>query len=192
MIYALKKIYIKINIDIKFLKKNYYFKRVNLARLSIKFTDDIHEYSKEKSFFKHLEYSEFKSKLTTKSYLKEKILNTKYKKSFWWAIVLGKKCIGTICVKNINLQRKSCEIAYGLNPKYWNKGYFKETLKGLSSIIICKNRFIRCQVFTAKSNRASLFALKKCGFKLEGTLEKYYYNNVKKKHFDALILSKIC
>lgn len=177
--------------DIKFLKKNFTFERINLIKLSLKFTNDIYEYSKDKSFFRHLEYSEFKSKLRTKSYLKEKILDTKQNKSFWWAIVMSNKCIGTICVKNINLKRKSCELGYGLNPKYWNKGYFKKTLKGLISKIISKKRFIRCQVITAKSNKPSLYALKKCGFNVEGTLKKYYYSDAKKKHFDAILLSKI-
>ena len=178
--------------NIKF-KNNYNFERIKLEKLSIRDLDDIHEYSKDEKFFKYLEYKKYKKKDETKKYIKDKIKQTKKGDNFWWAIKLKnvERTIGTICIYNINFCRKSCEIGYGINPKYWHKGYFSETLKYLLNIIMQKNRFLRCQAITASNNISSIKGLIKCGFKKEGILKNYYRYRDKNKSFDATILSKI-
>ena len=130
--------------NFNFLKNEFSFKRVNLIKLSLKHLKDIHEYSKNKRFFKYFEYQRFKKKEQTKKYIINKLKEVRKNNAFWWSIKLKNKnkVIGTICVHNINLSRKTCEIGYGINPDYWGKGYFSEILKGLSKIILKKNRFL--------------------------------------------------
>mgnify|MGYP001247673429 CR=1 FL=1 len=176
--------------SLNFLNKTIILKRIKLEKLSLNYLDDIHEYSQDERFFKFLEYRKFKTKLKTKSYIKQKMKESDGVNAFWWVITLNGKSIGTICIHSINMTRKSCDLGYGINPKYWGKGYFKEAVKGLMRIIIRKDRFRRCQAVTAKFNQPSAWGLIKCGFKQEGALTKFYYGGVQKKNFDALLLAK--
>ena len=175
--------------SLNFLKKNIFLKRIKLEKLSLKYLGDIHDYSQDERFFKFLEYKKFTTKSKTRSYIKKKMKESDGINAFWWVITLNGKSIGTICIHSINMTRKSCDLGYGINPKFWGKGYFKESVKGLIKIIIRKDRFRRCQVVTAKYNQPSAWGLIKCGFKKEGILIKYY-GGVHKKNFDALLLAK--
>lgn len=176
--------------SINFFNKNYSLKRINLEKLSLKHLDDIHDYSKDERFFRFFEFQKFKKKDQTKQYITTKLKEIKKTDAFWWSIKLKSKVIGTICVHNINITRRTCEIGYGINPNYWGKGYFTETIRGLVKIILKKERFLRCQAITSKNNDASINGLIKCGFKKEGIMKKFYRNNKKKKNFDAIILAK--
>ena len=128
-------------------------------------------------------------KTKQKKYIVSKLKEVRKNKAFWWSIKLKNenKIIGTICVININLSRKTCEIGYGINPDYWGNKYFSEVLKGLLKIILKKNRFLRCQATTAENNLCSKRVLVKCGFKKEGIMKKYYRNYEKNKSFNAVI-----
>ena len=178
--------------NLKFLKSIYSFRRINLEKLSLKHLNDIHEYSMDERFFKYFEHQKFKKKDQTKKYIIKKLKEVKKMNTFWWSIKLKtrRKIIGTICVHNINISRKTCEIGYGINPNYWGRGYFPETLKGLLKIILKKNKFLRCQAITPKKNNSSISSLIKCGFKKEGVMKKFYRNKKQKKSFDAVILAK--
>ena len=178
--------------NIKFIKNIYSVKRIELVKLSLKHLDDIHEYSKDERFFKYFEYKKFNSKSQTKKYILSKLKDVKKKNAFWWSIKLKntRTIIGTICIHNINILRQTCEIGYGINPNYWNKGYFTEALKYLLKNILRKNRFLRCQSITSKNNYSSIRGLFKCGFKKEGLMVKFYRNQILKKNFDAVILAK--
>ena len=176
--------------SINFFNKNYSLKRINLEKLSLKHLNDIHDYSKDERFFRFFEFQKFKKKDQTKQYITTKLKEIKKTDAFWWSIKLKSKVIGTICVHNINITRRTCEIGYGINPNYWGKGYFTETIRGLVKIILKKERFLRCQAITSKNNGASIHGLIKCGFKKEGIMRKFYRNNKKKKNYDAIILAK--
>ena len=178
--------------NLKFFKNIYSLKRVNLEKLSIKHLKDIHEYSKNKRFFKYFEYEQFKKESQTKKYIFRKLKEVKKNNAFWWSVKLRKKnkIIGTISVHNINLSRRTCEIGYGINPDYWGNGFFTEILKGLSKVILKKNRFLRCQAITSKNNSSSVRGLIKCGFKKEGVMKKFYRNNKLNKSFDAVMHAK--
>lgn len=178
--------------NLNFFKDAYSLGRINLEKLSLNHLNDIHEYSVDEKFFKYFENQKFEKKEQTKKYIISKIREVKKINTFWWSIKLKTtgKIIGTICVHNINIIRKTCEIGYGINPNYWGRGYFPETLKGLLKIILKKNRFLRCQAITPKNNTSSVRGLIKCGFKREGIMKKFYRNNKQKINFDAIILAK--
>ena len=177
---------------LEFFKNVYYLKRINLEKLSLKHVNDIHEYSIDERFYRYFEYQKFLKKNQTKKYLLKKLKDAKKNNAFWWSIKLknNDKVIGTICIQNINTFRRSCEIGYGINPKFWNKGFFTEALKYLLKVVLRKNRFLRCQSITSKKNYASIRGLTKCGFKKEGIMRNFYRNNKQKKNFDAMILAK--
>ena len=178
--------------NLKFFKNIYSLKRVNLEKLSLIHLKDIHEYSKNKRFFKYFEYQQFKKESQTKKYIISKLKEVRKNNAFWWSIKLRKtnKIIGTISVHNINLSRRTCEVGYGINPDYWGNGFFTEILKGLSKIILKKNRFLRCQAITSKKNPSSVYGLIKCGFNKEGVMKKFYRSNKLNKNFDAVIHAK--
>ena len=51
--------------NLNFFKNVYSFKRLKLEKLSLKHLKDIHEYSKNKRFFKYFEYQHFKKKIVS-------------------------------------------------------------------------------------------------------------------------------
>jgi [ribosomal protein S5]-alanine N-acetyltransferase len=173
-------------------KSKYKFKEIVLEKLSIKHLNDISKYSKDSKFFRYLEYDKFSSKIETRKYLKKKIRANNFKNNFWWSIKLAKQnvVIGTFVVHDLNIIRKSCEISYGIGPKYQNKGYFKKILKNIIKILK-KNKIVRIQAVTSQSNKPSILGLKKNGFKVEGILRKYYFSKKTKKNYNAVILSKV-
>ena len=100
------------------------------------------------------------------------------------------KIIGTICIQKIDISRRTCELGCGINPNYWNNGYFTEVLKYLSKIVVRKNRFLRCQCIVPERNYPSLQVLIKCGFKKEGLMKNALRDNNRKKSFNAVMIAK--
>ena len=163
---------------------------ISLRPISFKYFNDFHEYSMNKIFFKYFEYDVFKTKNESKKYLKKLIINSKKKNFQSWNIILDKKkkCIGTISV-NLNFIRNAAEIGYGLNPKYWGKGYFSRSLKLIDNFLFREIRIKRIFAIANVKNSKSINPLLKFGFKKEGILRSFYKR--KDKYMDALIISKI-
>lgn len=163
---------------------------ISLTPISFKYFNDFHEYSTNPLFFKYFEHTVFKNRKETKKYLKNLILNSKKKNFQSWNIILKKekKCIGTITV-DIKLIRNSAELGYGLNPKYWGKGYFSRSLNILENFLFKKVGIKRLFAVTPVKNKNSIKPLLKFGFKKEGTLKSFYKK--KDKYTDAFIFSKI-
>ena len=173
------------------LRNTYSFNKLKLQKLSTKHLKDLGLYSQNKIFFKYLEYGHFKNQEETKRYFKKKIKDNNFVNNFWWSIILKQqsKAIGTFNIHGFDRIRKSCEISYGISPKYQGKGYFKLILKNILNILKKKN-IVRVQAITSVYNKTSIMGLKSCGFKKEGILKNYYYNKLKKKSYNATILSK--
>ena len=143
------------------LRNTYSFNKLKLQKLSTKHLKDLGLYSQNKIFYKYLEYDHFKSQEETKRYFKKKIKDNNFVNNFWWSIIL----------------------------KYQGKGYIKLILKNILNILKKKN-IVRVQAITSVYNKPSIMGLKSCGFKKEGILKNYYYNKLKKKSYNATILSK--
>ena len=166
-------------------------KKIVLVPISMKYLDDIHEYSSNPIFFKYFEYNFFKTKNETRKYLKKIIVISKKNINQYWAIILrkNKKCIGTICAKNLNKRRKSVEVGYGINADFWNKGYFSLSLKIFIKYLFEKIKIKRIYAKTSIKNKASIKGLKKNGFRIEGKMKSFY--KVGYKYVDAILLAKI-
>ncbi len=96
-----------------------------------------------------------------------------------WGIQLkGKeKLIGTIGFQEWSSQHKKVNVSYALFPDYWNKGYATEAVHeaifyGFNELHLKR---IGAVVFT--QNSGSITLLSKVGFKKEGTLREYMYQN---------------
>jgi len=163
---------------------------ISLYPVTLKYLNDFHEYSSNPIFFRYFEYSEFKSRNKSKKYLNNLIKNSKKKNFQCWNIILNnkKKCIGTITV-NINPIRNSAELGYGLNPRYWGKGYFLKSLVIIENFLFKNVRIKRLFAITNIKNKKSIKPLLQFGFKIEGHLRSFYKKN--NNYLDAIIISKI-
>jgi ribosomal-protein-alanine N-acetyltransferase len=119
----------------------------------------------------------------------------KYKETnyYEWAIELKnkKKIIGLICTINVNEQTKSCEIAYTISQKYWNKGYATEALYYVLRFLINDVGYNRIQGGHLIDNPASGRVMEKAGMKYEGTLRQDTINWKTGKLIDSKIYSII-
>tara|TARA_B100000586_G_C20078529_1_gene414248 strand:- start:48 stop:611 length:564 start_codon:yes stop_codon:yes gene_type:complete len=160
------------------------FEEVSLSRL-----DDIHDYSTEEIFYKHLEFPVFQKKDETKNYLLKTLKRHSSDSAFYWFIILKEtnKAIGIFGVHDIDWRKLHCEISYGISPKYWKKKIFSEIVHGFLSFIFSHNFYRVCAV-TSASNIASIYSLKKMGFLIEATFKDYYLS-YKNFRYDACYLA---
>lgn len=164
--------------------------RIDLIAISEAGLIDMHEYSMMPDFYAYLEYEPFKSIDETKSYLRRLIHLSKFGNGYYWFIKLNKenKIIGTFDVINIDMNRLSCEIGYGLSPKYWRQGFFKESLDVVLRYLFASLNLYRVFAKTHSDNKPSIVGLERIGFKKEGVLRDFYLSSDMKRH-DATILS---
>jgi len=152
--------------------------------------NDMHEYSVKDEFYRFLEFEPFKNIEETRSYLKKLIKRSDSKSGYYWFIKSkkDKKIIGTFGVLNIDENKKSAEIGYGISPNYWGEGYFSEILKVVLDYLIHNLKFHRIWAKTQSNNIASIKGLQKIGFKKEGVLRDFYLSS-NGKRYDAVLLS---
>jgi len=166
--------------------------RVLLRPVSIDGLGDFHEYSMCKELYDHFEFSKFKDISESREYLKKMINRSESSKQQFWFIeeIQSKKVIGSFGVHSLDESRGSVEIGYGLSPYYWGRGYFQEAADVMLDHIFNNLLLHRVVARTSKSNKASVRALEKIGFKLEGVMKDYY-----RKHdgqwFDAVLMAKL-
>ena len=167
-------------------------KRIELIPISMDYLSDMHEYSTIPEFFKFLEYEEFTSMEETKNYLKGLIEISQNGNGHYWFIRLlnENKVVGTFDVINVDQKRNSCEIGYGISPKFWNKGLFSEVIEHVIPELFKRYHFHRIFVKTHVDNLSSIKGLEKNGFVKEGIMRDYYLTTDNKR-YDACLLSKI-
>lgn len=88
-----------------------------------------------------------------------------------WIIELKdeKKVIGNILAVRINESNYSCEMAYAISSKYWNKGITTEALKGVIDYFFREVGFNRIVALYNVNNGASGRVMAKNNMKYEGT-----------------------
>ena len=162
--------------------------RLDLVKIDMSGLDDIHEYSTNPQFFTYFEYDAYASKNQTRQFLKKMIESESKKFHCWFIRLKNKKIIGTFTVRDINIQRQSCEIAYGISPKYWGNGYFYESALLVIKYIFEKLKFHRIIAKVHIKNSKSIKGLKKIGFKQECKMRDFFYDKNGKRN-DALLFS---
>lgn len=94
--------------------------------------------------------------------------------------------IGTVGICNIDHYNKRAEVAYELDPEYWNQGIMTKALKKMIDYAFLKLPIERIQANTVVDNYPSIRLLEKCGFIIEGILGSYRF--FKGKNVDIVML----
>ena len=152
---------------------------------------DMYEYSKNPSFYKHMEYESHQSIEETRQYLKKLIGRSCSDSGHYWFIFqkVERKIIGTFGLLNIDRRKGSAEIGYGISPDYWGHGYFRETLIMVLKYLFLQLGFHRVSAITQVDNLASIKGLEKVGFRKEGIMRDYYLSLKDSRRYDAVMLS---
>ena len=168
---------------------------VNLNH-SKKYFNEFFEYSKVDKFFEFFEYSAFKKKNTFDSFIK-KLINTEknnHKNSTYqkfWLIIDKKnnKLIGSAKLSSLDPVRRSVEWGYGVNSKLWGKDYILKIQSSLLDYVFNKLDLNRLFGHTQVENKRVIKGVELLGFRKEGIKSDYYFNQTKKKFFDAYTYS---
>ena len=101
------------------------------------------------------------------------------KRSMRWGIVLkeNNKFIGTLGLNGLQLKNKKAEIGYEIHPLYWRKGYTSEAIKEVLRYSFLELELNRIGAVVYLENEASSNLLEKLGFKKEGVLRDYLFQN---------------
>ncbi|MDQ0972645.1 ribosomal-protein-alanine N-acetyltransferase [Neobacillus niacini] len=101
------------------------------------------------------------------------------KRSMRWGIVLkeNNKFIGTLGLNGLQLKNKKAEIGYEIHPSYWRQGYTSEAIKEILRYSYLELKLNRIGAVVYIENEASSNLLEKLGFKKEGELRDYLFQN---------------
>ena len=155
-----------------------YFEPISLSGL-----EEMHEYSINEKFYEFFEFDVFKTKKETEQYLKKLIERTKIVngqiQSMYWFVRLKEdsKLIGSAALVNINQNRKSAEIGYGIDPNYWGKGYVLLLQNALIKYTFESLGLNRLHGITMVNNERTISSIYAAGFKKEGILRDYYFKD---------------
>lgn len=168
-------------------------KRVRLINISNEYLNDIHEYSIVPQFYEHLEYAPFKKVQDTEAFLERLFKRSDNVIGHYWFIynISENKVIGTIGLLDIDRRKGSAELAYGLSPFFWGNGFFSEALKLLVNWFFEQDGTHRLFIKTSHKNINSINAVVRMGFKKEGLLRDYYFDEKTKERWDATLLSML-
>ncbi|WP_419888489.1 GNAT family N-acetyltransferase [Neobacillus niacini] len=101
------------------------------------------------------------------------------KRAMRWGIVLkeNNKFIGTLGLNGLQLKNKKAEIGYEIHPSFWRKGYTSEAIKEVLRYSYQELKLNRIGAVVYLENEASSNLLQKLGFKKEGVLRDYLFQN---------------
>jgi ribosomal-protein-alanine N-acetyltransferase len=101
------------------------------------------------------------------------------KRGIRWGMELKEtgEFVGTVGLNNLATWSKKAEIGYELHPAYWNKGITSEAVKEVLRYSFEVLDLYRMGAVTFPQNNASTHLLERLGFKKEGILRGYLYQN---------------
>jgi len=138
-------------------------KRIKLIRPEMEWLDDFHRYSTCEEFYKYMEYDKFKDIKESNEYFINRLMN-----SHSFLIIKNDVMIGTVILHSLDYRRKSISVGYGISPKYWGNGYFKETMELIIDYVFNVLNLHRLYLITSVENLPSINGAKHVGFKEEG------------------------
>jgi ribosomal-protein-alanine N-acetyltransferase len=157
--------------------------------LSLDGLAEMHAYSTDERLYEFLEHKPFNDIDETKQYIERNISRVKSGTALYWFCrrAVDNQLIGTCCLVNIDLNRKSAEWGYGLDPEFWGEGYILHIQEALKAYAFEELGLNRIYSITFVTNKRVIHSLKMAGFEYEGTLRDYYLKNG--KHIDGVIYS---
>ena len=100
-----------------------------------------------------------------KSFIQTINENVKNNNSIYWAISLGDKLIGTICLFEFSDDIAKAEIGYELLPSYQGKGFMQEAVSQVLEFGFGHIRLNSIEAYTHSENQNSTNLLEKFNFK---------------------------
>jgi [ribosomal protein S5]-alanine N-acetyltransferase len=166
--------------------------RISLVPIGLEYLDDFHHYSSFEELYEYFEFDKFRSRAESEAYLKKLERRCQSAAKAYWLIKENakSKVIGSIGLTDIDPQRGSAELGYGLSPEYWGNGYFSEAARLIERLLFEERAFHRLMARTHYQNRASINGLTRLGFSKEGVLRDYYKMS-DGQFADAVLMAKI-
>lgn len=162
--------------------KSKYFEtpRLILRKKELRDAEEMfNNYCSKDKVTKYLSWNTHKSLDDTICYLKNVVLpmyedNSAYE----WAVVLKEtgEVIGSISVPKYDLEKKSAELGWVLDDRYWGQGLMPEAATIIRDYLFSLG-FIRIWAVHNVANPKSGRVMQKIGMQLEGTLRKFSLNN---------------
>jgi [ribosomal protein S5]-alanine N-acetyltransferase len=101
------------------------------------------------------------------------------KRSMRWGITIKETgtFIGTVGLNNLQIGNKKAEIGFEIHPDYWSNGYTSEASGAVIEYAFNELQLYRMGAITFLENKASIGLLEKIGFRKEGILRGYIFQN---------------
>ena len=121
----------------------------------------------------------YTTKEEVKELLDKYINNYKNDNYYRWAIVLKgrNECIGQIAYFLVDDKNNFAEIEYCIGTEFQCRGYATEVTKAVIEYGFNNINLHKVQISHKSINIPSKKVIEKCGFKYEGTLRDYFYDN---------------
>ena len=157
--------------------------RIYFEDLSLNGLEDMHKYSVDERFYEFFEYKPFVEINETEEYINKLLKRMDEPEDertckYWFIRDKETKgLIGTACLKNIHYLRSSLELAYGIDPELWGKGYILEIQECLKKYVFEKLGFNRLWGITLFNNERTKKSVLAAGFKNEGIAKHMFFKN---------------
>ncbi|WP_406944253.1 GNAT family N-acetyltransferase [Halobacillus sp. SY10] len=117
--------------------------------------------------------------------------NFAVKKSIRWGIIWKETnaFIGTVGLNNWSPYSRKAEVGYELDPAFWRKGMTSEAVSAVVDYAFRELGLYRLGAVTFPQNEASSGLLRRLGFKEEGVLRGYLFQN--DHNHDSLMFSRL-
>jgi [ribosomal protein S5]-alanine N-acetyltransferase len=163
--------------------------RLKLVQITKKYTESYYEILSQVEVTKYYGMDSLESIDDAERMIESMQSTFENNKGMRWAILLDDTeiFIGTLGLNNLNLWSNKAEIGYELHPSYWNKGFTTEAVKEVLRYSFEELSLFRIGAVTFLQNEASIYLLQRLGFKKEGLLRGYLYQN--HQNHDAYIFS---
>ncbi len=131
-----------------------------------------YEYLKDKKNFPYADYKVAYSLNDVQAFF-DKMLQYQLKTSLFWMICdkESDEPIGTISAWNVNFELNSIEFGYSLYPNRRGKGYMLEAIQVVMQFCNEDLGFTIFDIWTDKSNVASIRLARRLGFKFKGYVD---------------------
>ena len=158
-------------------------KRLILKELKMIHLDALYAYHSDAENFKFVQMNVHLSREETKAYIQKMNDGVKQNKWIIWAICLREtdEIIGTVSIWNLDDERNSGEIGYGIFPEFRRKGFMREALDAVVSLAFDNLSLEIVEAYTGEDNILSIQFLESTAFQYVETIIDEYSNGERMK-----------
>lgn len=128
--------------------------------------EDVFEMRSDPRMHLHTDTKPDEAPAETAAYIEKMTRGVDTEKWIIWAIQLRQspKVIGSVSIWNLDRERGSGELGYGITPAYQGKGFMKEALRAAIDYGFNIMDLKTLEAYTERANTASCGLLERCGF----------------------------